>query len=86
MKRHRPSPIAQEPTKTLRGALALVTRRKLLHQIRGPSLEWVKLINNAYSIDFVNYNNSGSLSLPHRTALEGSTQLGVKHVTASSTS
>jgi hypothetical protein len=27
--------IAEEPTKTLRGALALVTRRKLLHQIRG---------------------------------------------------
>jgi hypothetical protein len=25
----------KEPTKTLRGALALVTRRKLLHQIRG---------------------------------------------------
>jgi hypothetical protein len=29
--------VAEEPTKTLRGALALVTRRKLLHQIRGES-------------------------------------------------
>jgi len=27
------SPSYQEPTKTLRGALALVSRRKLLHQI-----------------------------------------------------
>jgi hypothetical protein len=31
----RQSPSLKEPTKTLRGALALVTRRKLLHQIRG---------------------------------------------------
>jgi hypothetical protein len=29
------SPSIKEPTKTLRGALALVTRRKLLRQIRG---------------------------------------------------
>jgi hypothetical protein len=34
VRRHR-LVLCEESTKTLRGALALVTRRKLLHQIRG---------------------------------------------------
>jgi len=75
--------IAQEPTKTLRGALALVTRRKLLHQIRGRSPSRLRPLQIMLTLSILSTIMAVvRYGQPRGTSVCGRAQLEVIHVTA----